>query len=91
MDDVTKDAPGATEAIENMKPVYRGAFVRQGEYYKLNEEAVDKLRKYLEDYTVVATFAEWCGDSRRAIPVLSHIEKATDKKIMALSGMTKPP
>lgn len=91
LEDVTKDAPSATEAIESLKPVYRGAFVRYGESYKLDEEAVEKLRKYLEDYTVVATFAEWCGDSRRAIPVLSLIEKATDKRILALCGMTKPP
>ncbi|TFF91169.1 hypothetical protein EU545_05285 [Candidatus Thorarchaeota archaeon] len=91
LEDVTKDAPSATEAIASLKPVYRGAFLRHGEHYKLNEEAVEKLRKYLDEYTVVATFAEWCGDSRRAIPVLSHIEKATDKRTMALTGMTKPP
>jgi thiol-disulfide isomerase/thioredoxin len=91
LEDVRKDAPGATAAIEELKPIYRGGFTRNKDYYKLNEEALEKLHKYLDEYTIVATFAEWCGDARKAIPVLSLIEEATGKTIACLGGMTKPP
>ncbi len=91
IEDIRKDAPGASQAIADLKPIYRGAFVRQKEFYNLNEDAISKLREYLQEYRVVATFAEWCGDARKAIPVLSLIEEATGKTIVALGGMTKPP
>ena len=91
LQDVRKDAPGATKAIEELKPIYRGAFVRHKQFYKLNEDAMVKLNEYLNEYTIVATFAEWCGDARKAIPVLSLIEEDTGKTIPTLGGMTKPP
>jgi thiol-disulfide isomerase/thioredoxin len=91
VEDVRKDAPGATTAIEELKPIYKGGFARNKVDYKLNEEALEKLRTYLDEYTIVATFADWCGDARKAIPVLSLIEDATGKTIACLGGMTKPP
>lgn len=91
LSDVNPDAPSTKEAIEKMDVMYRGAFVRAEKYYRLKEEALEKLDKYLEDYTIVACFADWCGDARRAIPVLKLIEEKTGKKIIALGGMKKPP
>ncbi|MGQ4912681.1 MAG: thioredoxin family protein [Candidatus Thorarchaeota archaeon] len=91
MSEVKPDAPGANEAIERVNRTYRGGFQRVRETYRLNEAAVDRLGSYLEDYSVVACFADWCGDARRAIPVLALIEEKTGKKIPTLGGMTKPP
>ncbi|MFX1416605.1 MAG: TlpA family protein disulfide reductase, partial [Promethearchaeota archaeon] len=49
------------------------------------------LKTLIDDYVVVAFFADWCGDSRRAIPVLSLLEQELGFKARALGGMTKPP
>ena len=88
---VNPDGPSANEAIEKIDMMYRGGFVREAQAYRLKEDAAAKLAEYLEDYTVVACFADWCGDARRAIPVLKVIEDATGKKIVTLGGMKKPP
>jgi thiol-disulfide isomerase/thioredoxin len=44
-----------------------------------------------EGYTIVALFANWCGDSRKAIPVLALLEKEIGRNIPCLGGMKKPP
>jgi thiol-disulfide isomerase/thioredoxin len=89
--DIQKDAKGASECIETIPEMYRGGFIRQKEEYSLNTKAVERLRKLCEEYTCVAFYADWCGDSRRALPVLALIEEQTGKKIIARGGMTKPP
>ncbi|MFQ5832870.1 MAG: thioredoxin family protein [Candidatus Thorarchaeota archaeon] len=91
LSEITDDAPSCTEYIDNMTPTYRGGFIRQRDHYKLNKVAVDQLRELVGDYQVVALFADWCGDSRRAIPVLSLLEQELDIKIRALGGMTRAP
>ncbi|MFX0044560.1 MAG: thioredoxin family protein [Candidatus Hermodarchaeota archaeon] len=91
LSDVTEDVPSITEYIENMAPSYRGGFIRQRDSYTLNKEAVKILKTLIDEYEIVAFFADWCGDSRRAIPVLSLLEQELDFKVRALGGMTKPP
>jgi len=89
--EIRPDAPSSNEAMETIKPVYRGGFKRQRDEYKLNPEAVEKLKELINDYTVVILFADWCGDARRALPVLALLEQELGKTIPALGGMTKPP
>ncbi|MFW9788345.1 MAG: thioredoxin family protein [Candidatus Thorarchaeota archaeon] len=92
LDDIRKDALSADEAIESMSPMYKGGFTRQRDDYKLNKEAAEKIKKFFEEgYSIVALFADWCGDSRRAIPVLALLEKEIGKHIPCLGGMKKPP
>ncbi len=91
LSEIRSDAPSSNEAMEIIKPAYRGGFIRQRDEYKLNQKAVSKLKELVNEYTIVILFAEWCGDSRKALPVLALLEKELDKKILALGGMTKPP
>ncbi|MHA1964097.1 MAG: thioredoxin family protein [Candidatus Thorarchaeota archaeon] len=91
LSDIRTEAPSSNEALDNIKPAYRGGFIRQLNEYTLNQDAVEKLRGLLNEYTVVILFADWCGDARRALPVLALLEQELEKKIMALGGMTKPP
>lgn len=88
--DVMANAPSCNDAIEDIEPAYRGGFIRQKDEYKLNEEAVEKLKKLIDEYTIVIMFANWCGDSRRALPTLALLEEALGTSFMALGGMTKP-
>jgi len=89
--DIKIDAPGCGEYIENMSPAYRGGFARNRDDYQLNSEAVEKLKSYGDEYTFVIIFADWCGDARRAVPVMALLEEELQKKIPSLGGMTKPP
>jgi len=91
INDIQPDAKGASECIDTIPQAYRGGFLRQKEEYSLNNEAVERLKILCEDYTCVILYADWCGDSRRALPVLALIEEQTGRKIPALGGMTKPP
>ncbi len=92
LEDVREDAPSSSNAIESLSPRHKGGFNRQRNDYKLNQEAVEKLKVFTEEgYTIVSLFADWCGDSRRAIPVLALLEKEIGKDITCLGGMTKAP
>jgi len=90
LNDVSEDCPSCADYIEEMSPYRRETWQKVKENYQLNEDAMKKLRKYKEDYTFVAVFADWCGDARKAIPVLALLEKELDIRIKALGGMTKP-
>jgi len=91
LDDVKPDAKSASECIETIPQMYRGGFLRQKEEYTLNTKALERLKILYEDYACAIFYADWCGDSRKALPVLALIEEQTGKKIPALGGMTKPP
>jgi len=91
LSELSEDVPSVTEYIENMAATYRGGFIRQRDSYTLKKEATDILKTLVDDYVIVAFFADWCGDSRRAIPVLSLLEQELDFKVRAFGGMTKPP
>ena len=90
LNDVTRNAPTVNQYINNMPAGYRGGFVRQRDSYELDKDIIKKLRIYANDHEIVALFANWCGDSRRAIPVLAHLEDKIGLKVRALGGMTKP-
>ncbi|MGY5877014.1 MAG: thioredoxin family protein [Candidatus Thorarchaeota archaeon] len=90
LDDIQDDAPTIWDYIDNMSSSYKGGFVRMRSNYVLNIEALEKLRGYKDDYVFVGVFADWCGDARKAIPVLALLERELDIEIRALGGMTKP-
>lgn len=60
------------------------------ESYQLNENIVEELKKYADSYTLIVVFADWCGDARKAVPVLSLLEDEAGIEIKALGGMEKP-
>ena len=89
--DITSDAPTCIEYLDKMSPAYKAGYLRTKQDYNLNQEALEKLVNFSNAYHIVVIFADWCGDARKAVPVLSLIEEAADMKIIALGGMTKPP
>lgn len=91
LNDVSPDYTSVTEYIDRMSAAQKGGFIRQRDAYNLNKDAVDILRSLKDSYRFIVFFADWCGDSRKAVPVLSLLEKELDIRIVALGGMTKPP
>ena len=91
LNDVKSEFTTCEHYIEAMPPSFKGGWLRQAEDYQLDDEAIEKLKSYVDDYELVVFFANWCGDSRRAVPVLMLLEKEIGLRINALGGMTKPP
>ena len=89
--DIREDAPSSNDAIESLSPMHKGGFIRLLHEYSLKQEAVEKIKTFIEEgYTIASMFADWCGDARRAIPVLALLEKELGIVIPCLGGMTKP-
>ena len=91
LSDISSNGPTCIEYIDTMSPMYKAGFLRSKENYTLISTAIEKLISFANEYHIVVIFADWCGDARKAVPVLSLIEEATNMKIVALGGMTKPP
>ncbi len=90
LSEVSEDYPSCTEYINEMNPMYRSRWLDEFTRYQINEEAIGKLKEIIHDYEIVVMFADWCGDAKKAIPALAHLETSLDIKIRALGGMTKP-
>ncbi len=90
LSDVSEDYPSCVEYIDTMNPVYRSRWLDQFSSYSVNNEAIADLKKVIDDYELVVMFADWCGDARKAIPALAHLENELNIKVRALGGMTKP-
>ncbi|TFG27313.1 hypothetical protein EU527_18660 [Candidatus Thorarchaeota archaeon] len=90
INDIKDGTVGCCDYIDNMSPAYKGGFHRQKEGYRINTKALEKLKEYADEFSIVVVFADWCGDARKAVPVLAIIERETGKKITARGGMTKP-
>ncbi len=91
LNDVRIDAPSCNEYLENMSPAYKSGFLGHKKFYRLKPEAVEKLKEYSQEYTFVIIFADWCGDARKAVPVMALLEEEIGIKVPSLGGMTKPP
>jgi thiol-disulfide isomerase/thioredoxin len=89
--DISSDYSSVTDYIDKMSAAQKGGFLRQRNAYRLNNDAIEILKGLKDQYEIIVFFADWCGDSRKAVPVLSLLEQELDIKIAALGGMTKPP
>ncbi|MHA2069110.1 MAG: thioredoxin family protein [Candidatus Thorarchaeota archaeon] len=89
--DVSPDYPSVSDYIEKMSASQKGGFLRRRDAYDLNQDAVEVLNGIKDQYEIIVFFADWCGDSRKAVPVLSLLEQQIGIKVTALGGMMKPP
>jgi len=59
--------------------------------YRLNEVALRELKALTRSLKVVAFSAAWCGDCKRAMPVMLHLEEQTDIEVMVFGNIKKDP
>lgn len=59
--------------------------------YKLDSAVVDDLRDIVKDMTVVVFSAAWCGDCKRAMPVMLHLEEQLGLEVMVFSKIKTAP
>ena len=61
------------------------------EGYKLSEEATNELREVMKDLKVVIFSAPWCGDCKRAMPVMLHLEEKIGLDAMVFGEIKTDP
>ena len=61
------------------------------EEYSMNEEALEELKDIMKGMRVVVFSAPWCGDCKRAMPVMLHLEETLDIEVMVFGSVKTAP
>ena len=77
--------------IDGLKEKDKEKFLEIYNTYKLDTSVVDELREALNDLTVVVFSAAWCGDCKRALPVMMQIEEQLGLEILVFSKIKTAP
>jgi thiol-disulfide isomerase/thioredoxin len=75
----TQSAYEFVSSLELFKYVY--------DNYQLNQEIVNELKNFVDDYTVVLFAASWCRDSRAGVPVFALLETEIGLEVRVFGGM----
>ena len=76
--------------IEELKDKDKDIMLDTYNMYKLDNSVVDELRD-VGKLIVVAFSAAWCGDCKRAMPVMLHLEEMLDWEILVFSKIKTAP
>lgn len=74
-----------------MAPRDRDAVLDAYDKYQLNMDAIEKLKPLLKNVTCIVFSAPWCGDCKRATPVLMHLVKQTDLDVRVFGSIKTAP
>jgi thiol-disulfide isomerase/thioredoxin len=69
----------------------RDAVMEMYNEYKPIPEVVEELREIMKDLKVVIFSAPWCGDCKRAMPVMLHLEEMIGLDAMVFSEIKTDP
>ena len=61
------------------------------EEYRMNKEALEELKDIMKGMRVVVFSAPWCGDCKRAMPVMLHLEEKLDIEVMVFGSVKTAP
>jgi thiol-disulfide isomerase/thioredoxin len=61
------------------------------EEYSIKQDIVDELRTIMKGMKVIVFSAPWCGDCKRAMPVLLHLEEMLNLDIMVFGTIKTAP
>lgn len=89
--DIRKRTTNVRGYIDALSEKDKEAVMHIYEEYQLNEAALKELRQLTTGLRVVAFSAAWCGDCKRAMPVMLHLEEKLGLDIMVFSGIKTDP
>jgi len=91
LEEIELKAVPVNQYITSISEPSREKFLERKKVYKLNLEAIGKLKNLVNNIVVVAFSAEWCKDCAANIPVLALISEATELKVRIFGGLKKDP
>lgn len=87
--EIEKKTVPANQYINSLKQPFQEKFLTQQRTRKLEQDIINKLRKFANQYVIVAFSAEWCEDCATNIPVLALISEATGIEVRIFGGLKK--
>ena len=91
LSDIRSRTTNVQDYINGLKDKDKEKFLEVYNNYKLNGDAVDELREALKDLTVVVFSAAWCGDCKRAMPVMQLLEEQIGLEVLVFSKIKTAP
>ncbi|MHA1948400.1 MAG: thioredoxin family protein [Candidatus Thorarchaeota archaeon] len=77
--------------IDELRDKDRDVIIEAYNEYKLDVGVVDELKDILKDMSVVIFSAAWCGDCKRGMPVMLHLEEKLGLEIMVFGKIKTAP
>ena len=91
LSDIRSRTTSVCDYIDGLKDKDKDKFLEVYNTYKLDTGVVDELREALKDLTVVVFSAAWCGDCKRAMPVMMQIEEQLGLEVLVFSKIKTAP
>ena len=79
------------EYIDELAQPFKKRFLETKQIYRLDEEVVQKLKRYAKDLVIVVFSAGWCKDCAANVPVLALLAEKTGVKVRVFGGLKKDP
>ncbi|TFG06768.1 hypothetical protein EU538_09725 [Candidatus Thorarchaeota archaeon] len=91
LDDIRTRSKSLDAYIEGHRGKDKDILIDEYEEYSLNETALQELKAMAQNIVCVVFSAPWCGDCKRAIPVLKRIEEETGLEIRVFGDIKTAP
>ena len=91
LNDIRLSTTNVREYIDSLKDKDKEKLLEVYNSYKLDADVVDELRDALKDLTLVVFSAAWCGDCKRAMPVILQIEEQLGLEVLVFSKIKTAP
>ncbi|MHA1637869.1 MAG: TlpA family protein disulfide reductase [Candidatus Thorarchaeota archaeon] len=89
--DIKERTKTVREYIDGLDKKNHEVFMKMYNGYSLDGTAVDEMKDLIQDLTLVIFSAAWCGDCKRAMPVMLQLEEKLGMDVRVFSDIkTKP-
>lgn len=91
LNEIRSRTTSTREYIDSLRDKDKEKFLEVYNAYKLDADVVDELHDALKDLTLVVFSAAWCGDCKRAMPVILQIEEQLGLEVLVFSKIKTAP
>jgi thiol-disulfide isomerase/thioredoxin len=89
--DIRKRTTNVRGYIDALSEKDKDIVMEAYEEYRLNETAMKELKELTKGFRVIVFSAAWCGDCKRAMPVMLHLEEKLGLDVMVFSTIKTDP
>jgi thiol-disulfide isomerase/thioredoxin len=90
-DDLHQRTSTVRSYIDALSEKDRDLIMEEFEDYDINEGVLRELKERLEYARIVVFSAPWCGDCKRAMPLMLHLEENLELDIMVFGSLKTAP
>ena len=90
-EDIRKRTTNIKGYIDALSDKDKDIVMEEYDEYNLNEDVVEELKEIMKGLKVVIFSAPWCGDCKRAMPPLLHLEEKIGLDAMVFGEVKSDP